>query len=322
MAELPDGLRDALDAALARSPAADLRRSVDYLIERYRSGKAAPEAIMSSDTDVDAYAAYRMPATCAAVLSLLDRFAESAPDFEPRSHVDIGGGTGAAVWAAAEVFPSLERTTVLERVPQVISLGSRLAQDSPYRTVHSAQWKQFTIGPKPELPTADLVTMSYVLGELPEPLREPVIAEMAAKATVVVLIEPGTPLGHDRILAARSWLVGAGLTVAAPCPHSTDCPLPTGRDWCHFAARVNRSTLHRTVKGGSLGYEDEKFSYVVATRLPISPAPGRVLRHPQRRKGAVGLTLCTVDGVQQTTVAKSQGDRYKVAKDLDWGDSF
>ena len=59
------------------------------------------------------------------------------------------------------------------------------------------------------------------------------------------------------------------------------------RDWCHFAARVNRSALHRRLKEGQLGYEDEKYSYVAAaaTGHLARPASGRIVRHPVFRKG-------------------------------------
>ncbi|MEU9384658.1 small ribosomal subunit Rsm22 family protein, partial [Streptomyces sp. NPDC048279] len=96
-----------------------------------------------------------------------------------------------------------------------------------------------------------------------------------------------------------------------------------GTDWCHFSARVSRSSLHRQVKGGSLAYEDEKFSYVAATRLPAAPAPARVVRRPQIRKGQVLLDLCEKDErLRRTTVTKRHGDLYKAARDADWGDEW
>ena len=96
-----------------------------------------------------------------------------------------------------------------------------------------------------------------------------------------------------------------------------------GTDWCHFSARVSRSSLHRQVKGGSLAYEDEKFSYVAATRLPAEPAPARVVRRPQIRKGQVLLDLCEADEeLRRTTVTKRHGDLYKAARDAAWGDAW
>ena len=94
-----------------------------------------------------------------------------------------------------------------------------------------------------------------------------------------------------------------------------------GEDWCHFSARVSRSSLHRQVKGGSLAYEDEKFSYVAAARFPVTPAPSRVVRKPQIRKGQVLLDLCEAESLlRRTTVTKRHGLLYKAARDADWGD--
>ncbi|WP_220189546.1 small ribosomal subunit Rsm22 family protein, partial [Streptomyces phytophilus] len=121
-------------------------------------------------------------------------------------------------------------------------------------------------------------------------------------------------------------LVDAGFEVLAPCPHSAACPMEGTADWCHFAARVQRSALHRRVKGGELGHEDEKFSYVAAVRpggTAAAPAPARVVRHPQLRKGLVLLELCTAgEGLARTTVSKRQGPRYRAARDVRWGDAW
>src|SRR6185312_799620 len=68
------------------------------------------------------------------------------------------------------------------------------------------------------------------------------------------------------LLRARGTLLDAGFRIVAPCPHDLDCPWATGSDWCHFPARLPRSARHRQVKGARLGWEDEKFSYVVAIR--------------------------------------------------------
>src|SRR5690606_27604170 len=99
--------------------------------------------------------------------------------------------------------------------------------------------------------------------------------------------EPGTPAGYQRILAARDRLRQRGAALAAPCPHDAACPM-AGRDWCHFAVRLDRSRLHRHLKGAALGWEDEKFSYVVAVP-PGAPDPrrasARIVRRPRKETG-------------------------------------
>ena len=90
-----------------------------------------------------------------------------------------------------------------------------------------------------------------------------------------------------------------------------------------FAVRLDRSALHRRVKGGRLGHEDEKFSYVVATRDPLPSAAARVLRLPVTRKGLVQLEVCDAAGsAQRVVVTRRDPIAYRAARDASWGDSW
>ncbi|MGP3969031.1 small ribosomal subunit Rsm22 family protein [Streptomyces sp. 6N223] len=324
-------LRDALDALLDGLPPRQASAAVERLIAGYRSGGPAPA--LRDRADAVAYAAYRMPATHAAVSGALARLAERRPGWRPAVHVDAGAGTGAAAWAAAEAWPGERRTLLLDRARPALELGRELAAHAPEPALRAAEWRRGTLGAAGvELPPADLVTACYVLGELDEARRE-ALTGAAARAVrpggAVVLVEPGTPDGYLRVRAARDRLTAAGLRVLAPCPHSERCPIEVGADWCHFATRVGRSALHRRVKGGTLAYEDEKFSYVAAVRPPAAaPAPApppsaRVVRHPQVRKGQVLLDLCAPEGeLRRVTVTKRQGAAYRAARATAWGDEW
>ena len=80
---------------------------------------------------------------------------------------------------------------------------------------------------------------------------------------------------------------------------------------------------HRRLKGGELSYEDEKFSYVAAIRPGQGATPGRVLRRPVQRKGLVSMSVCAPDGATRTElVSKRQGDLYRAARDVEWGDAW
>ncbi|MEI7033767.1 small ribosomal subunit Rsm22 family protein [Streptomyces pratensis] len=315
-------LRAALAALLDGLPPKQATQAVDRLIAAYRGQTPTSAPILRNRSDAVAYAAYRMPATFEAVRSALDALAEAAPGWEPAAHTDVGGGTGAASWAVAGAWDG-PATTVLDWAEAALALGRELAEASGVPSLRSIRWEQATIGAALDLAPADLITVSYVLKELTAGARAELVDAAAAAGQAVVVVEPGTPDGYARIIEARDRLVAAGLHIAAPCPHSAACPIEPGSDWCHFSARVSRSSLHRQVKGGSLSHEDEKFGYVVATRFPVAPAAARVIRKPQLRKGQVLLELCTRDeGLARSTVTKRRGELYRAARDVAWGDAW
>ncbi|MEU3284062.1 small ribosomal subunit Rsm22 family protein [Streptomyces longwoodensis] len=323
MNDLPsdDDLRTALDRLLDGLPPSQAARAVDRLIATYRGATPTHAPILRDRADVAAYAAYRMPATFEAVRTALGALAAAAPGWTPADHLDVGGGTGAATWAATATWAGPRPVTVLDWSEPALELGREIAAANP--ALEGARWERARIGAALTLPPTDLVTVSYVLNELSPADRTALLGAVASAAGAAVIVEPGTPDGYARVLEARDRLLAAGFRVAAPCPHDAACPIAPGTDWCHFSARVSRSSLHRRVKGGSLPYEDEKFAYVAAARFPVTPVPARVVRRPQIRKGQVLLDLCeTEERLRRATVTKRHGDLYKAARDADWGDGW
>jgi ribosomal protein RSM22 (predicted rRNA methylase) len=307
-------LEAALEAVLG--PGAELAPAVAALSAAYRSG-GRPGEVLGTETAARAYAAFRMPATYAAVRAAL----LAAPDLRPGSLLDLGGGTGAAVWAAVAALPSLRTARVLDGSTQALALGRALAAGAPDPVLAGATWTRARW--PADLPAADLVTMAYFLGELEPAEQVAAVTAAAERAPAVAVVEPGTPAGFRDLLRARDTLVATGLRVVAPCPHDDACPWTAGPDWCHFAARLPRSSRHRQVKGGTLGWEDEKFSYVVAVRDGDARADGRIVRHPYRRKGLVELTVCAAEpGIDRVLVSKRRGADYKAARDAGWGDPW
>lgn len=322
MHDLPPELRTALAAAVARHSSPEVTATTARLVERYQDGSPA-EPLLLSDLDAVAYATYRMPATWAAVRAAMGEATRLAPALAPGTQLDVGGGTGSAVWAAAEVWPSLGAHTVLEQVPAVLRLGAELAAAGA-EAVAGTTWTSADLTSTTPLPGADLVTASYVLGELAPQARTGLVDRLVAAASdVLVVVEPGSVAGFERVLAARSQVLTAGLHVLAPCPHAVACPMVGTKDWCHFSERLERSVEHRRAKGATLGFEDEKYAYLVAVRAPVQAAAGRVVRHPRTRKGVVELELCTREpGLRTEIVSKRQGPVYKAARDVAWGDAW
>jgi ribosomal protein RSM22 (predicted rRNA methylase) len=316
--DLPAELKAALEAklhGLSRNEAAGRAARIS---QTYRGG--GNSAAIRSEADALAYALARMPATYAAVTASLNALGEIRPDFRPENLLDVGAGPGTATWAAAEAWPSLQRFTLLDANGALRELaldfgrGSTRLRDIDYHHHEATSALAAT-------ESADLVIASYLIGEMDEPARASLAALMWAKTRdTLVVVEPGTPAGHARIIALRQQLIGLGAHVAAPCPHDKACPLQAP-DWCHFTQRLQRSQAHKQIKGAELPFEDEKFSYVALTRAPVASRFVRVLAQPVVSKVEVTAKLCASDGLEIARVPRRAKEDYARARRWRWGDA-
>jgi ribosomal protein RSM22 (predicted rRNA methylase) len=269
-----------------------------------------------------AYAAVRMPATFAAACAVFTAIRRLMPERRITSLLDLGAGPGTAGWAALEVFDEVPQITLVEQDEGWIQTGKSLARAGDNVVLAHADWVHANVRAVTSFPAHDLVVSSYALGEMePKVSRKIVQAAWAAARTAIAIIEPGTTRGFELVRLLRDDLIALGGHVIAPCPHQDACPMPT-HDWCHFAQRFARSGLHRRLKTGTLGYEDEKFSYIVASKHPSPPAPARVIRHPLRHAGHTRLRLCTGDGLQTITVTRGDNEHWQRARKIAWGDQW
>lgn len=321
--DLPADLRLALANELAHAPQKNVADAAEKLSNRYRSGQAlANGTFLHSRADVVAYAAYRLPATFAAIYAALNEVRERRPDWHPHSLLDAGSGPGSALWAASELWPELEQVTLLERDEAMITCGKQIATQARSRIVREAIWQQVDLLGQWESEPKDLVITAYVLNELPASQRGNLINKLWSITTgTLVIIEPGTPAGYSHVIQARQQLIASGANIIAPCPHNRPCPM-AGNDWCHFAQRITRTRQQRQVKQATLSYEDEKFSYIAASQTPGSPIQGRVVRHPLIRPGHIHLQLCTPEGLKNSIVTRKDKEAFREAREIAWGDAL
>ena len=313
---LTEKLKAAIDRELSTPAGRKLQHASEELSARYRT-QPSDKIFMSSDAHRLAYLAARLPATYAAVHAVLSEWAQRQPDVQIRSLLDIGSGPATALWAAIDVFPTIEKATAIEQDGDLIKLAQRLLKEFNSLKI---EWRHEPMQQWENIPRHDAAIFSYSIGELSE--KEQLLTLSKAWETVdkaLVIIEPGTPKGFERIRIIRSWLLDAGAFLVAPCPNALACPMAKG-NWCHFAARLERSAEHRQIKGGTLNYEDEKYSYLIVSKTPVALPQERILRHPQKRSGHVNFTVCTEGEVVQQTFSKRDGEAYKKTRKLEWGD--
>ncbi|WP_441240532.1 small ribosomal subunit Rsm22 family protein [Tardiphaga sp. 768_D3_N2_1] len=316
--DLPAELSAALNTRLHGFSRSDAAERSDNISKTYRSGGGS--TTIRNENDALAYALARMPATYAAVIASLNALQEIRPDFAPATLLDCGAGPGTATWACAEAFASLHAFTLLDANPALRALALGLAQDS-YRIPAMDYMLGDAAAKIADAPSADLVIASYVINELNDAARTKLVAAMWAKTNdTLVIVEPGTPAGYQRILDARAQLINTGAHVIAPCPHDDACPL-VKPDWCHFSQRLQRSRVHKQLKSAELPYEDEKFIYVALSRESVAQRPSRVLAQPLTTKIAITAKLCTHEGVIAASAPRRDKALYAKFRKLDWGDA-
>lgn len=334
-----DGGRAASPRVTVKGPLWSDAERLAYLAVRAPATGAALRAVLrelqarrASIAAVQETAAVRVPAPLAAGNAGLPSLTDAAAAFEPapelaggpiRSLLDLGAGPGVGVWAALDQIDTLTSVTLVERDAASVALGQALARDAGMDDRLAISWRRADLRERLDVAPHDLVLLSYSIGELDEPAARAVVDEAWRLARVgVVIVEPGTPRHFARLLAHRLQLIEAGARIVAPCPHARACPM-TAPDWCHFGARLGRTSLHRRLKQGALSYEDEKYSYIVALRdASAAPAPSRIVRRPAYHKGFVRLSLCGEEGLAVATVTKSQRGVYRHARDASWGDAW
>jgi ribosomal protein RSM22 (predicted rRNA methylase) len=321
--QLPEPVKRMIEERADAVGFSALARAAAEISDAYRAGR--PARVAGAER-LAAYLVTRMPATYAAAHAVLGEVRRLLGGRAVASVLDIGAGTGAASLAARQWFPEA-RLTVIERDAAMAAVAREWLPDAAIVNTDVTRMET--------LPPHDLVMASYSLGEcletnLDAPGRSARATEAAAPLAsrlwraaqvALVAIEPGTPRSFALIRGLRAELLSAGAHMLAPCPCSAECPM-AGPDWCHFAARVERTSLHRRLKGGALGYEDEKFSYVALARDPVELPEARIVRHPQHQPGLVMLELCTAQGLRRRPVAKRDRERFRAARQAAWGDAL
>jgi len=286
------------------------KKAFSALSEGYRQFNNA--RLGSRKEEVDAYLLGRMPLTWAVLVQVL---ALIVPNFQKGfSVVDFGSGPGTALWALNELFSDLPIDYLgMEAKPAMIEAAEFLAtrQSTPCKFIlQSVETGQ--------IPKKDLAIVSYLLNELRHP--DLFFQRLFAAADTLVIIEPGTPDGYQRLIELRDKALLEGFQVVAPCPHQKPCPMK-GTKWCHFSLRVPRTKMMRAIKEASLGYEDEKYSYLILSKNCLALHTQVIVDRPHNLGFGIAFNVCDASGdLKQLQVLKKDKALFAEFKKKQWGD--
>lgn len=317
---LPSELTEALSELLEKDVSFKVIDSnAKNISKKYRENNNSGERLVTTNNEAISYALSRMPATYEAVQDCLDKIFQNN-QFDIRTTIDVGAGTGAATWALHD-YCEPQKSTCLEREDEMIKIGKKLMSNSSISS--DVTWEKYDVLKDKIDGTYDFVVVSYMINELPKNEIKNVLEKLwNATGKVLLILEPGTPNGFSNIKRVREVLLSNGANVISPCTHEKECPLPEN-DWCQFSCRVQRSKVHKKLKDGSSPFEDEKYSYIAFSRNDCEREKYRILRHPIINKGYTEFKICSKDAkIESIKLSKKDGSAYKESKKKSAGDSL
>ncbi|XP_007442030.1 methyltransferase-like protein 17, mitochondrial [Python bivittatus] len=278
------------------------------------------------------YMAARMDAIFAAVSRAFHEIQKRVPDFQPKTLLDFGSGTGAVSWAAHSIWgESLKEYMNVDCSASMLALAEKLmrgyseSQELCFPGVYFRQF--FPVGPKM---TFDLTVSAFSLNDLPSYAQRVATVQNLWKRTnnFLVLVENGTKEGHRMLMEARDVVlkdtdkVNQAAHVFAPCPHHLPCPrLLLGSPLpCNFLQQYQPLPLRWNPP-----QKTERFSFLILCRGSgklMEPWP-RVTQPVLCRKRHVHVHLCCADGTLQHAVVTSKKhsrDLYRCARNSHCGD--
>ncbi len=93
-------------------------------------------------------------------------------------------------------------------------------------------------------------------------------------------------------------------------------------DWCHFVERLDRSRIQKHLIKGVLGYEDEKYSYLLMSKYPIHSDGKRIISRPNITKYSVSFDVCSEKNGHIVVKKRENKNKYQIAKKSIRGDLY
>lgn len=176
-------------------------------------------------------------------------------------HLDLGGGTGTALWGLSTYLKQEQshvqlNSTVTDALQENLRLVEKFAKHLhvPVSTSPldlTALPDNRGISAFARMTKVDLVTMMNVLAEIDETHDNDIIEFLSSQLSAdgaIISIEPSRKTESRRALRFRDRMVAAGFFVYAPCCRTGSCPaLVDENNWCHTEIPWQRPDFIRAV---------------------------------------------------------------------------
>ncbi len=297
-------------------------QSIDWkALERLRSvfldGTAGARDYWRNDRDLESYDqtfGQRIRWKWNYILKELQRRGWEPPRGEA---VDWGCGSGIATRAFLEHFGMelASKLVLWDRSPVAMQFAARKAREE-FPSI--GVWLD-----RPSDHDFGTLLISHILTELSDEQLVKLLA-LAALATSVIWVEPGTYEVSRRLIAARERLRGA-FQVVSPCTHQAACGMLTlenERHWCHHFAPLPPEVFTdgnwaRFAKLAGVDLRSLPVSFLVLDKRPLPSQPDavRVIGRPRVYKAHALVLGCEESGINEHRYTKrNQPEEFRRLK--------
>lgn len=324
---LPLPIKQAVAAVLAEHGADAWMKRAQALHLRYTQQAQDKEQMHIADYgDAVAYLGLRASATYAQIYGALDAVSEIMPSWQPQTVLDLGSGPGSGLWALSTLFPTLARATCIDQSAHFLTLGKRIAEEAQLPLAITWQRGDILQQVAKEDTPVDLVLIANVLNELNEIQRNQLLDAVFKRCRgLLIIVEPGTPVGSSIVQAAAQKFASTGTLIA---PYVGNGFLQEA--WLHFPQRFTRPDFARRLRQEmrdsllmASDWEEAKYSYVAIGQLAPEVTPwARVIGPVQLMKGYLEVPVLTQERRLLVKVLKRHKQHYALAKKLRWGETI
>lgn len=299
------------------------RNRTDFLASGYLRNKEIREA----------YMLYYMTTNLLKVISPLRELSVSHffEQHSPLRILDLGTGTGSAIWGLVSFFLSeniqypgeiVFTDSLAENLLEAENFSRYFFQQFPGASPHLT-FEKFDLRKPDEIPEKikaskpyHLIMMMNVVNELDEAddgrLME-MLMSLLDENGAAMIIEPATRAESRRLLRFRDLAVKFGATVYSPCTRQEGCPaLIKGDDWCHTEVAWERPGFIKAIDEltGMLRLS-LKYTYFILRKDGITLSDSmtqnnlyRIVSERFDEKGRVRAYLCGQNGRYEHIINK------------------
>lgn len=227
--------------------------------------------------------------------------------------LDFGCGTGVAS----------EATSKLAKRQVFLHDRSRIAMDFACQKLLKMTIDA-GICPDPDKHDFSTCIVSHILNELEDSQFLELTAQIR-RASLLILVDAGTPEVAKRLAALRRVLLQERWKVIAPCTHNKPCPIESSADdWCHFHAQPPREIFQDAdwrLLANEVGIDLRSLpvSYLVMTKdndaAKFRADCGRLIGHPKQLKFGIRCYKCSENGYEDVQIKMPKNQVKEIQRD-------